>query len=113
MNDLNDLYINIFLNNPKKYNNSNTYWKEEVKALFEYLKDYDKTLFYFQKQAFQYYPDVFNDEEFGRYMVNIGLFGEIDEALKDYVNYELIGKNTRLSANGKFVSNGFIEIYSV
>ena len=46
-------------------------------------------------------------------MVNIGLFGEIDEALKDYVNYELIGKNTRLSANGEFVSNGFIEIYSV
>lgn len=85
--------------------------EEEFKALMEYLGDFEEAYSTWEAGDFNYYPDVKDREELGRYVVDEGLWGEIPDNLVNYIDYEAIGRDIDLNANGCFTDNGFIEVY--
>lgn len=85
--------------------------EEEFKALMEYLGDFEEAYSTWEAGDFSYYPDVKSREELGQYVVDEGLWGEIPENLINYIDYEAIGRDIDLNANGCFTENGFIELY--
>lgn len=85
--------------------------EDEFKALMEYLGDFEKAYSTWEAGKFSYYPDVKDREELGQYVVDEGLWGEISENLINYIDYEAIGRDIDLNANGCFTDNGFIEVY--
>lgn len=89
----------------------NGYAEEEFKALMEYLRDFEEAYSTWEAGDFNYYPDVKDREELGQYVVDEGLWGEIPENLINYIDYEAIGRDVSLNANGCFTDNGFIEVY--
>lgn len=89
----------------------NQYAEEEFKALMEYLGDFKEAYSTWEAGEFSYYPDVKDREELGQYVVDEGLWGEIPENLINYIDYEAIGRDIALNANGCFTDNGFIEVY--
>lgn len=89
----------------------NQYAEDEFKALMEYLGDFEEAYSTWEAGDFSYYPDVKDREELGQYVVDEGLWGEIPENLINYIDYEAIGRDIDLSANGCFTENGFIELY--
>ena len=89
----------------------NGYAEEEFKALMEYLGDFEKAYSTWEAGGFIYYPNVKDREELGQYVVDEGLWGEISENLINYIDYEAIGRDIDLNANGCFTENGFIELY--
>lgn len=89
----------------------NGYAEEEFKALMEYLGDFEEAYSTWEAGDFSYYPDVKDREELGQYVVDEGLWGEIPENLINYIDYEAIGRDIDLNANGCFTENGFIELY--
>lgn len=89
----------------------NQYAEDEFKALMEYLGDFEEAYSTWEAGKFSYYPDVKDREELGQYVVDEGLWGEIPENLINYIDYEAIGRDIDLNANGCFTDNGFIEVY--
>lgn len=89
----------------------NQYAEDEFKALMEYLGDFEEAYSTWEAGDFSYYPDVKDREELGQYVVDEGLWGEIPENLINYIDYEAIGRDIDLNANGCFTDNGFIEVY--
>lgn len=89
----------------------NGYAEDEFKALMEYLGDFEEAYSTWEAGDFSYYPDVKDREELGQYVVDEGLWGEIPENLINYIDYEAIGRDIDLNANGCFTENGFIEVY--
>lgn len=85
--------------------------EDEFKALMEYLGDFEEAYSTWEAGKFSYYPDVKDREELGQYVVDEGLWGEIPEKLINYIDYEAIGRDIDLNANGCFTDNGFIEVY--
>ena len=85
--------------------------EDEFKALMEYLGDFEEAYSTWEAGKFSYYPDVKDREELGQYVVDEGLWGEIPENLINYIDYEAIGRDIDLNANGCFTDNGFIEVY--
>ena len=85
--------------------------EDEFKALMEYLGDFEEAYSTWEAGKFSYYPDVKDREELGQYVVDEGLWGEIPENLINYIDYEAIGRDIDLNANGRFTDNGFIEVY--
>lgn len=85
--------------------------EDEFKALMEYLGDFEEAYSTWEAGKFSYYPDVKDREELGQYVVDEGLWGEISENLINYIDYEAIGRDIDLNANGCFTDNGFIEVY--
>lgn len=90
---------------------ANEYAEEEFKALMGYLGDFEEAYSIWEAGDFSYYPDVKDREELGQYVVDEGLWGEIPENLINYIDYEAIGRDIDLNANGCFTDNGFIEVY--
>lgn len=90
---------------------ANEYAEEEFKALMEYLGDFEEAYSTWEAGKFSYYPDVKDREELGQYVINEGLWGEIPDNLVNYIDYEAIGRDIDLNANGCFTDNGFIEVY--
>lgn len=90
---------------------ANEYAEEEFKALMEYLGDFEEAYSTWEAGKFSYYPDVKDREELGQYVINEGLWGEIPDNLVNYIDYEAIGRDIALNANGCFTDNGFIEVY--
>ena len=84
--------------------------EEEFKALMEYLGDFEEAYSTWEAGNFCYYPDVKDREELGQYVIDEGLWGEISETLSNYIDYEAIGRDIDLNANGCFTDNGFIEV---
>lgn len=90
---------------------ANEYAEEEFKALMEYLGDFEEAYSTWEAGKFSYYPDVKDREELGQYVIDEGLWGEIPDNLVNYIDYEAIGRDIDLNANGCFTDNGFIEVY--
>ena len=88
-------------------------WCEEeaFKALIEYYDDFDDAYECCKHENFCFYPDVQDEEDLGRYIVDEGLWGEIPDNLVNYIDYEAIGRDVSLNANGRFTDNGFIEVH--
>lgn len=81
------------------------------KALMEYCDDYEDAYSILTNYEYTYYPDVHNEEDLGYYVVDEGLWGEIPDNLVNYIDYEAIGRDIALNANGCFTDNGFIAVY--
>ena len=87
------------------------YDEEAFKALMEYCEDYEDAYSILTNYEYSYYPDVHNEEDLGYYVVDEGLWGEIPDNLVNYIDYEAIGRDVSLNANGCFTDNGFIKVY--
>lgn len=87
------------------------YDEEAFKALMEYCKDYEDAYSILTNYEYSYYPDVHNEEDLGYYVVDEGLWGKIPDNLVNYIDYEAIGRDIALNANGCFTDNGFIKVY--
>lgn len=81
------------------------------KALMEYCDDYEDAYSILTNYEYTYYPDVHNEDDLGYYVVDEGLWGEIPDNLVNYIDYEAIGRDIALNANGCFTDNGFIAVY--
>lgn len=81
------------------------------KALMEYCDDYEDAYSILTNYEYTYYPDVHNEDDLGHYVVDEGLWGEIPDNLVNYIDYEAIGRDIALNANGCFTDNGFIAVY--
>lgn len=65
-------------------------------AILETLDNYD------------FYPDIHDDEDLGRYFVDeLGCLS-IPDHLKNYIDYESYGRDIRLESSGGFAAGGFL-----
>lgn len=62
-----------------------------------------------QLDEFDLIPDIEDDEDLGLYYAEeCGVFNEIPEHLKAYINYEAYGRDIRLESNCMYTSSGFL-----
>lgn len=70
------------------------YELKELKAISEYIPNFNEALDILKSQNYTYIADVSNEKELGEYVVSNGLFGiSIPEALSNYIDYESIGRD--------------------
>ena len=68
----------------------------DLMMIVEALDDYD------------FYPDIHNDEDLGRYFVDeLGCLS-IPEHLRHYIDYDSYGRDIRLGSSGGFAAGGFL-----
>ena len=74
--------------------------------------DFKQALRIIKGGDYQFYPEITSKEELGEYVVAEGLFGiTIPDSLLNYIDYEAIGRDWSMEADGGFVSTGFIQAY--
>lgn len=70
------------------------YELKELKAISEYIPDFDEAVNILKSQNYSYISDVSNERELGEYVVENGLFGvNIPESLTNYIDYDSIGRD--------------------
>ncbi|MCL2615419.1 MAG: antirestriction protein ArdA [Dehalococcoidia bacterium] len=57
--------------------------------------------------CYEFFPDVEDDDDLGRYLVEDMEFEEIPERLEQYFDYEAYGRDFISSAGGDFVGGGY------
>lgn len=103
-------YDNIStLNEKAKYlSEKEDYELAELKAICE-LVDFDEAKDILEKGNYFFIPDVSSETELGEYVVDEGLLGiDIPDSLKNYIDYEAIGRDWLMDYN--LVEGGAINI---
>ena len=87
------------------------YEEDAFRAAIE-VWDFKQALRIIADGDYQFYPEVTSEESLGEYVVAEGIFGiEIPDSLRNYIDYEAIGRDWSIEADGGFASNGFIQAY--
>ena len=86
-------------------------YEDEFYALLDYFNDFDEAYDCFTSSNYTYFPDVFDEYQLGEYLVEAGYFGDVEEGLKDFIDYNKLGVATVQSNNCMFTEFGYIEIY--
>ncbi|MFR2890386.1 MAG: antirestriction protein ArdA [Clostridium butyricum] len=103
-------YDNIsILNEKAEYlSEKEDYELAELKAICE-LVDFDEAKDILEKGNYFFIPDVSSETELGEYVIDEGLFGiDIPDSLKNYIDYEAIGRDWLMDYN--LVEGGAINI---
>ncbi len=58
--------------------------------------------------CFEFYPDIADEEDLGRFYITEMCTLEIPEHLENYIDYETYGRDMNLDENGHFVDGGYI-----
>ena len=59
--------------------------------------------------CYEYYPEVRDEEELGRYLIEELQYEEIPERLEYYFNYEAYGSDFSINEGGDFIQGGYIS----
>ena len=59
--------------------------------------------------CYEFYPEVQNEEELGRYLIDECGALDVPEHIKDYFDYEAYGRDTFLNTTSDFAAGGYIE----
>jgi hypothetical protein len=59
--------------------------------------------------CYEYYPDVGDDEELGRYLIDELDYEKIPEHLEMYFDYEAYGSDFAINEGGVYINGGFIS----
>lgn len=58
---------------------------------------------------YDFYSDIENDEDLGRYYIEELNALDVPEYLSSYIDYEAYGRDVRFSTNGNFTNYGWVE----
>ena len=58
--------------------------------------------------CYEYYPDIHDEDDLGRFYIEEMCTLEIPEHLQNYIDYEAYGREMSLDDNGQFVDGGYI-----
>lgn len=58
--------------------------------------------------CYEYYPDIHDEDDLGRFYIEEMCTLEIPEHLQNYIDYEAYGRDMSLDDNGQFVDGGYI-----
>lgn len=86
-------------------------YEDEFYALLDYFNDYEEAYDCFTSSNYTYMPNVYDEYTLGKELVEAGYFGEVEEELKDFINYDTIGVTIVMSNQCMFTEFGYIEIY--
>lgn len=86
-------------------------YEDEFYALLDYFNNYEEAYEYFMSGRYCYIPTVFDEYQLGEHLVEAGYFGDVEEGLKDFIDYNKLGVATVQSNNCMFTEFGYIEIY--
>ena len=84
------------------------------KAVLEYLGAYsfDEAYNTVISGEYDFNCDVNDDEDLGYYLVDEGImFNNVPEEVKNYLDYEAIGRDYRFNTSSCCTNYGFIELY--
>lgn len=84
------------------------------KAVLEYLGAYsfDEAYDIVTNEECSLLSDINDDEALGYYLVDEGImFDNVPEEVKNYLDYEAIGRDYRFNTSSCFTDYGFIELY--
>ena len=99
--DLNDM--------AEAYDNLTEYEQKTVEAIIEWGY-YSSTIEAIENvDSFRLNEDITNDKEFGDYIIENGLMGDIPENLIFYIDEELVGRDWMMNGDCYYSSNGLIE----
>lgn len=59
--------------------------------------------------CYEFYPEVQNEEELGRYLIDECGALDVPENIKDYFDYEAYGRDMFLNTTSDFAAGGYIE----
>lgn len=59
-------------------------------------------------ENFDLYEDVMCDKDYGYYLVDEGLMGDIPDNLKYYIDYEALGRDCNINESGNYTSYGYV-----
>lgn len=79
-------------------------------SIMEYLNDFEEAYNTLVDGNYIFYAGVEDEEDLGYYVVREGLWGVVPDSLAGYLDYEAIGRDIFLNANGIFTEQGFIEL---
>lgn len=86
-------------------------YEDEFYALLDYFNDFDEAYDCFTSSRYSYIPNVSDEYTLGQELVEAGYFGEVEEELKDFIDYNKIGVATVMSNSCMFTDFGYIEVY--
>lgn len=58
--------------------------------------------------CYEYYPDIHDEDDLGRFYIEEMCALEVPEHLQNYIDYEAYGRDISLDENGQFVDGGYI-----
>jgi len=58
--------------------------------------------------CYEYYPDIHDEDDLGRFYIEEMCALEVPEHLQNYIDYEAYGRDISLDDNGQFVDGGYI-----
>ena len=61
---------------------------------------------------FEFLPEVGNAEEVGRYLIEHNYDNEVIEELKEFIDYQGLGKRQVSNNHGRFLRTGFVYLDS-
>lgn len=86
-------------------------YEDEFYALLDYFNGFDEAYDCFTSSNYSYIPNVFDEYTLGQELVEAGHFGDVEEELKDFIDYNKIGVATVMSNSCMFTDFGYIEVY--
>lgn len=85
--------------------------EDEFFALLDYYNDFNEAYEMFISNNYSYFPTVFDEYQLGKALIEAGYFGDVEEALKDFIDYNKLGVATVMSNQCMFTEWGYIEVY--
>ena len=58
--------------------------------------------------GYEYYPDIGNEEDLGRFYIEEMCTLEVPEHLEPYIDYEAYGRDMYLEEDGRFINGGYV-----
>lgn len=86
-------------------------YEDEFYALLDYFNDFDEAYDCFTSSNYTFIPEVYDEYDLGKELIEAGYFGDVYEGLKDYIDYSKLGEATVMSNNCMFTEGGYIEVY--
>lgn len=86
----------------------------DFKAILDYLGswNFEEAYNIVISGEYSFNCDINDDESLGYYLVDEGImFDNIPDEVKDYLDYEAIGRDYRFNTSSCFTDYGFIEVY--
>lgn len=86
-------------------------YEDEFYALLDYFNNYEEAYDCFTSRNYTFIPEVYDEYDLGKELIEAGYFGDVYEGLKDYIDYSKLGEATVISNNCMFTEGGYIEVY--
>lgn len=74
-------------------------YEDEFYALLDYFNDFDEAYDCFTSSNYTFIPEVYDEYDLGKELIEAGYFGDVYEGLKDYIDYSKLGEVTVMSNN--------------